>query len=186
MRVHPISSVSMPARPAPSTVRQAVEDAPVLVTGGCGFHRHGQRLLQPADRADPHHRSGCGTNPPWPARCSRRSTSAPRSMHWPGSWSSAGRKFATVAAPSDIPTVDTPKPRRTNRLPRDWCGTGSFAALTPGNVVLADQGTCFYGMAAHRLPAGVTFIGQPSGRRSATRSRRARGLPPGPAAAGSC
>lgn len=34
-------------------------------------------------------------------------------------------------------------------------------ALTPGNVVLADQGTSFYGMAGHRLPAGVTFIGQP-------------------------
>jgi indolepyruvate decarboxylase len=34
-------------------------------------------------------------------------------------------------------------------------------ALTPGNVVLADQGTSFYGMADHRLPHGVTFIGQP-------------------------
>jgi len=34
-------------------------------------------------------------------------------------------------------------------------------ALTPGNIVLADQGTCFYGMAGHRLPRGVTFIGQP-------------------------
>ena len=34
-------------------------------------------------------------------------------------------------------------------------------ALTPGNVVLADQGTSFYGMADHRLPTGVTFIGQP-------------------------
>ena len=34
-------------------------------------------------------------------------------------------------------------------------------ALTPGNVVLADQGTSFYGMATHRLPHGVTFIGQP-------------------------
>ncbi|MGZ6779084.1 MAG: thiamine pyrophosphate-dependent enzyme, partial [Mycobacterium sp.] len=34
-------------------------------------------------------------------------------------------------------------------------------ALTPGNVVLADQGTSFYGMADHRLPQGVTFIGQP-------------------------
>jgi indolepyruvate decarboxylase len=34
-------------------------------------------------------------------------------------------------------------------------------ALTPGNVVLADQGTSFYGMAGHRLPKGVTFIGQP-------------------------
>ena len=35
------------------------------------------------------------------------------------------------------------------------------AALTPGNVVLADQGTSFYGMADHRLPKRVTFIGQP-------------------------
>ena len=35
------------------------------------------------------------------------------------------------------------------------------AALTPGNVVLADQGTSFYGMADLRLPQGVTFIGQP-------------------------
>jgi indolepyruvate decarboxylase len=34
-------------------------------------------------------------------------------------------------------------------------------ALTPGNVVIADQGTSFYGMADHRLPHGVTFIGQP-------------------------
>jgi indolepyruvate decarboxylase len=28
-------------------------------------------------------------------------------------------------------------------------------------VVLADQGTSFFGMADHRLPQGVTFIGQP-------------------------
>ena len=27
--------------------------------------------------------------------------------------------------------------------------------------MLADQGTSFYGMAPHRLPAGVTFVGQP-------------------------
>ena len=35
------------------------------------------------------------------------------------------------------------------------------AALRAGDVVLADQGTSFYGMAPHRLPAGVTFVGQP-------------------------
>lgn len=34
-------------------------------------------------------------------------------------------------------------------------------ALTSGDVVLADQGTAFYGMAGHRLPGGVSFIGQP-------------------------
>lgn len=29
-------------------------------------------------------------------------------------------------------------------------------ALTPGNIVLAEQETSYYGMAGHRLPAGVT------------------------------
>jgi alpha-keto-acid decarboxylase len=33
--------------------------------------------------------------------------------------------------------------------------------LTPGDMVLADQGTAFYGMGAHRLPHDVLFIGQP-------------------------
>ncbi|GAA1855515.1 alpha-keto-acid decarboxylase [Pseudonocardia ailaonensis] len=35
------------------------------------------------------------------------------------------------------------------------------ASLRAGDVVLADQGTAFYGMTPHRLPAGVTFVGQP-------------------------
>ena len=35
------------------------------------------------------------------------------------------------------------------------------AFVRPGDIVLADQGTSFYGMATHRLPAGVTFVGQP-------------------------
>lgn len=33
--------------------------------------------------------------------------------------------------------------------------------LRAGDIVLADQGTSFYGMAPHRLPSGVTFVGQP-------------------------
>jgi TPP-dependent 2-oxoacid decarboxylase len=35
------------------------------------------------------------------------------------------------------------------------------AFVRPGDIVLADQGTSFYGMAPHRLPAEVTFVGQP-------------------------
>lgn len=35
------------------------------------------------------------------------------------------------------------------------------AYLRPGDIVLADQGTSFYGMATQRLPRGVTFLGQP-------------------------
>ena len=33
--------------------------------------------------------------------------------------------------------------------------------LHDGDIVLADQGTAFYGMAPRRLPEGVTFVGQP-------------------------
>ncbi|WP_243418448.1 alpha-keto acid decarboxylase family protein [Actinomycetospora cinnamomea] len=40
-----------------------------------------------------------------------------------------------------------------------WREVGAF--LQSGDIVLADQGTSFYGMAPHRLPAGVTFVGQP-------------------------
>ena len=40
-----------------------------------------------------------------------------------------------------------------------WSSVASF--LAPGDIVLADQGTSFYGMATHRLPRDVTFLGQP-------------------------
>ncbi len=33
--------------------------------------------------------------------------------------------------------------------------------VRPADIVLADQGTAFYGMATHRLPHDVTFLGQP-------------------------
>jgi TPP-dependent 2-oxoacid decarboxylase len=52
-------------------------------------------------------------------------------------------------------------PAREQPLTQEALWNSLSAALTPGNVVLADQGTSFYGMAAHRLPRGVTFIGQP-------------------------
>jgi TPP-dependent 2-oxoacid decarboxylase len=40
-----------------------------------------------------------------------------------------------------------------------WREVSAF--LCAGDIVLADQGTSFYGMAPHRLPADVTFVGQP-------------------------
>jgi indolepyruvate decarboxylase len=33
--------------------------------------------------------------------------------------------------------------------------------LRPGDIVLADMGTAYFGAATHRLPRDVTFIGQP-------------------------
>jgi alpha-keto-acid decarboxylase len=35
------------------------------------------------------------------------------------------------------------------------------AALRPGDLVIAEQGTSFYGMGSHRLPDDTVFIGQP-------------------------
>ena len=58
------------------------------------------------------------------------------------------------AAPSEEPDRD--QPLRQQSL---WRSVAGF--LRPGDVVLADQGTSFYGMATQRLPADVTFIGQP-------------------------
>ncbi len=56
---------------------------------------------------------------------------------------------AVEAAPDDEPLGQTAL----------WREVG--ALLRSGDIVLADQGTSFYGMAPHRLPAGVTFVGQP-------------------------
>jgi alpha-keto-acid decarboxylase len=64
-----------------------------------------------------------------------------------------------VASPSD--TGPAPKPERDQLLNQKVLWDRFCEALTPGNIVLADQGTSFYGMATHRLPQGVTFIGQP-------------------------
>jgi alpha-keto-acid decarboxylase len=64
-----------------------------------------------------------------------------------------------VASSTDNPPAETPA--RDQLLTQQMVWDRLCAALTPGNVVLADQGTSFYGMADHRLPNGVTFIGQP-------------------------
>jgi alpha-keto-acid decarboxylase len=40
-----------------------------------------------------------------------------------------------------------------------WDSVAGF--LRSGDIVVADQGTSFYGMGSRRLPSGVTFLGQP-------------------------
>ncbi|MEZ0350310.1 alpha-keto acid decarboxylase family protein [Mycobacterium sp. pR1184] len=59
------------------------------------------------------------------------------------------------------PAAAAAAPARDQALTQEMVWDRLCNALTPGNVVLADQGTSFYGMADHRLPKGVTFIGQP-------------------------
>jgi alpha-keto-acid decarboxylase len=62
--------------------------------------------------------------------------------------------LAAPAAPVEAAPDDEPLGQTTL-----WREVGAF--LRNGDIVLADQGTSFYGMAPHRLPAGVTFVGQP-------------------------
>ncbi|MEU1620778.1 thiamine pyrophosphate-binding protein [Streptomyces sp. NPDC005722] len=56
---------------------------------------------------------------------------------------------AAGATPGDAP------------LTQDHLWNAVAAAVRPGDVVAADQGTAYYGMATRRLPAGTRFIGQP-------------------------
>ena len=71
----------------------------------------------------------------------------------------AGRPAATLhpAAPVDpgAPAADGD--------PLSQAGLWQEVAdqLRAGDIVLADQGTSFYGMAPHPIPSGVTFVGQP-------------------------
>jgi len=58
------------------------------------------------------------------------------------------------AAPGPASSPDAPLSQQTL-----WDRVASF--LRPGDIVLADLGTSFFGAATHRLPRDVTFIGQP-------------------------
>jgi indolepyruvate decarboxylase len=71
----------------------------------------------------------------------------------------AARGGATPREP--VPISPLPAPDASDALSQDalWAEVAKF--LREGDVVLADQGTSFYGASTHRLPSGVTFIGQP-------------------------
>lgn len=142
-------------------VRAAVEDAPVLVTAGVvftdmvsGFFSQridatrtidiGQYQSTVADQVFAPLEMGAALEALAQILTRRGITSAP------------------VAAPApQTPPEGAETPARDRPLTQQLLWDRLCEALTPGNVVLADQGTSFYGMADHRLPHGVTFIGQP-------------------------
>lgn len=64
------------------------------------------------------------------------------------------RGFAAEAPESDVHGADRP-------LSQSALWDIVTAYLRPGDIVVADQGTSFYGAATHRLPPEVTFLGQP-------------------------
>ncbi|MHC9294489.1 alpha-keto acid decarboxylase family protein [Mycobacterium sp. LTG2003] len=140
------------------SVREVIEDAPVLVTAGVLFTDMVSGFF--SQRIDPARTIDIGVNQSLVAG----QVFAPLDM---GAALDAvtsilkGRGVTSPAlAPAPARQPATP-PARDAALTQETLWDRLSDALTPGNVVLADQGTSFYGMAGHRLASGVTFIGQP-------------------------
>ena len=139
-------------------VRRAIEEAPVLVTAGVvftdmvsGFFSQRIDPAKTIDVAAQQSTVGNQVFAPLEMKAAlealtsimiRRGITSPPVVSMPDGLS--------------VETLDRHEPLSQKVLWDRFC-----EALTPGNVVLADQGTSFYGMATHRLPRGVTFIGQP-------------------------
>ncbi|WP_425174724.1 alpha-keto acid decarboxylase family protein [Mycobacterium sp.] len=139
-------------------VRRAIEEAPVLVTAGVVFTDMVSGFF--SQRIDPGRLIDIGV---------QQSTVAGR-VFAPVEMDAALDALTGILArrqitsPPVLPTaqdIDTALPLPDQPLTQKMLWDRLSEALTPGNVVLADQGTSFYGMAGHRLPRGVTFIGQP-------------------------
>ena len=139
-------------------VRRAIEEAPVLLTAGVVFTDMVSGFF--SQRIDPVRTIDVGVQ----QSTVGNHVFAPLEMQaaLEALTSILVRRGITsppVASTSDDVSVDFPG--RNEPLSQKLLWDRFCHALTPGNVVLADQGTSFYGMATHRLPRGVTFIGQP-------------------------
>jgi alpha-keto-acid decarboxylase len=139
-------------------VRTAIEEAPVLVTAGVVFTDMVSGFF--SQRVDPTRTIDIGVQ----QSTVGHEVFAPLEMGAAldaitAILSERGVRSSAVAATSDDAPVA--EPDRDQPLSQTVLWDRFCRALTPGNIVLADQGTSFYGMATHRLPHGVTFIGQP-------------------------
>ncbi|AGC64389.1 indolepyruvate decarboxylase Pdc [Mycobacterium liflandii 128FXT] len=139
-------------------VRKAIEQAPVLVTAGVVFTDMVSGFF--SQRIDPARTIDIG----------QYQSSVADQVFAPLEMGAALQAVATIltkrgisSPPVAVPPAEPgpPTPGRDEPLNQEMLWNRLCEALTPGNVVLADQGTSFYGMADHRLPQGVTFIGQP-------------------------
>jgi len=139
-------------------VRAAIEQAPVLVTAGVVFTDMVSGFF--SQRIDPARTIDVG----------QYQSSVAGEVFAPLEMGAALEALATILARRGITSLPVaappaeplpPPPPRDQPLTQQMVWDRLCVALTPGNVVLADQGTSFYGMADHRLPHGVTFIGQP-------------------------
>lgn len=140
------------------SVREAIEDAPVLVTAGVLFTDMVSGFF--SQRIDPARTIDIGVNQSVVAG----QVYAPLDMSAALDAVTAiltERGITSPALPPHPTRPHTDPPGRDAALTQEVLWDRLSEALTPGNVVLADQGTSFYGMAGHRLASEVTFIGQP-------------------------
>jgi TPP-dependent 2-oxoacid decarboxylase len=140
------------------SVRRAIEDAPVLVTAGVvftdmvsGFFSQRINAARTIDIGPDQSAIAGRVYAPLDMAAALAALTAILAGR-------GVRSAALAAAPVPDP-VPAPSPEAPLTQEALWDRISQ--ALTPGNVVLADQGTSFYGMAGHRLASGVTFIGQP-------------------------
>lgn len=140
------------------SVREVIESAPVLVTAGVLFTDMVSGFF--SQRIDPARTIDIGVNQSIVAG----HVFAPLDMSVALDAITAilTERGVTSPAPTPAPARQPSQPPAPDaELTQKALWDRLSEALTPGNVVLADQGTSFYGMAGHRLAAGVTFIGQP-------------------------
>jgi len=139
-------------------VRRAIEEAPALVTAGVVFTDMVSGFF--SQRIDPARTIDIGVQQ------STVGTAVFAPLEMGAALDAittilAKRGISSPAVQSNSDAVPTDRPGRDQPLNQNVLWDRFCDALTPGNIVLADQGTSFYGMATHRLPRGVTFIGQP-------------------------
>ncbi|MBU8823544.1 alpha-keto acid decarboxylase family protein [Mycolicibacterium goodii] len=140
------------------SVRDVIENAPVLVTAGVLFTDMVSGFF--SQRIDPARTIDIGVNQSMVAG----QVFAPLDMAAALDVLTAILTERGIESPA-LPPPAAPErhapPARDAALTQHALWDRLSEALTPGNVVLADQGTSFYGLAGHRLASGVTFIGQP-------------------------
>jgi alpha-keto-acid decarboxylase len=140
--------------------RQAVEDAAVLITAGVQFTDLNSGFFTQKIARRRSIEIGAGAASVGAAVFSPISLPAAVQALTPLIADLAAQRPRPDPRPAPAATPGDPRPAAT-ALSQQALWDRVARSLQPGDVVLADQGTSFYGAATHRLPSDVTFIGQP-------------------------
>lgn len=138
-------------------VRAGVEDSPILIMAGVlftdmvsGFFTHRIDAARTIE-IGPHHASvGGRTFGPLDMRTALTELTTILGTHPPRS------EHPRHSPPDSVPAVEEHTP-----LSQELLWHTLSRRLMTGDVLLAEQGTSYYGLAPLPLPAGATFIGQP-------------------------